>query len=248
MSPKAARPEGKPAKPLTGYMQFSKDHQEQFKDKPVTERSKLIGELWKKLSKEEQDVYNKAARDLLDKYKKDLATWYEEHPEDKKKDEDTAAAKKSKRGSKKGEEERPRSKFVITDRIAVRIMFFVAHIKRYHLKHPSEYLPCNTRVKSRISSQLKDLSESEFKTWADAWNGLADDTKRQLKAFYDSWLATEPKSASAAKRRAKKDIEKEDADAAEGEAAEGEAADVEVDADADADGAEADEESGGEED
>lgn len=245
MSPKAAQPEGKPSKPLTGYMQFSKEHQEQYKDKPITERSKLIGELWKKMTKEDQDVYNTRAREQQEQYKKDLAAWYEEHPEDKKKDEDSAAARKSKRGGgKKAEEERPRSKFVLSEKTAVRVMFFVAHIKKYHSKHPDEYLPCNSRVKNKLAAQLKSLSDTEFKTWADAWAGLHDDVKRQLKHFYDNWLATEPKptSATRAKKQAQKDIDREDAEGdvdADGDVdgdADMDAADMEVDADADADG------------
>jgi len=72
-----------PPKPATAYILYSNAVREEVKTAnpniPLTERSKIIGQMWKNLSEAERNRFNKDAHDKYSEYVKKKAAWQKEH-------------------------------------------------------------------------------------------------------------------------------------------------------------------------
>jgi structure-specific recognition protein 1 len=73
---KRQKEEGAPKRPMSSYMYFSQDKRNEVKsnnpDATFTELGKIIGNLWKKISPEEKEKYEKKAREDKERYKREM--------------------------------------------------------------------------------------------------------------------------------------------------------------------------------
>jgi len=65
----------KPKRPKNAYLLFALEKRSEFPTLPITEQSKQLGDLWRKLPTEAREAYEKKQRDEQAEYQKRLSAW-----------------------------------------------------------------------------------------------------------------------------------------------------------------------------
>ncbi|KAL9642794.1 hypothetical protein ABK040_009869 [Willaertia magna] len=207
MPKKSNRDPNQPKKPKTGYFIFCDEHREAVKEelggkKPASEVSKVLGQRWNALTKEQKQTYLDRTKDDMQKYKKDMEVYKQNKSESEGEEEDDNKKKRKRKTTKKKKTDPDAPKRPLTS-----YMLFSQEQRKKIVQETPEIKV--TEVAKKVGALWKQLSAEQKQPYIDK----AEELKKQykvLKEEYDKNKKEESEEEEDKKKKKKKDESEDD--------------------------------------